>query len=53
MKTKEIIRNIKCKYFTYGFSNQSDLKIIDYSLGLNGTKATFKYKNNVWLRCYG
>jgi len=45
VKTKEIIRNIKCKYFTYGFSDRSDLKIIDYSLGLNGSKATFKYKN--------
>ena len=45
IKTNKIIKHIKCKYFTYGFSDKSDLKILDYSLELDGSKAIFKFKN--------
>ena len=43
--SKKIIKNISCKYFTYGFKKKSDLMITNYTLNINCSNAIVKYKN--------
>jgi len=43
--SKEIIRNISCKYFTYGFKKQSNLMITHYKLNINYSNAIVEYNN--------
>ena len=42
---KKIIKNLKCKYLTYGFKKESDLYVKSYNLKINGTHITFSFKN--------
>ena len=37
-RTKDIIKKINCNHFTFGFKENSDLQIIDYSLNRNYSK---------------
>ena len=43
-----IIENINCKHLTYGFSENSDLRIKNYTLNINYSKAKVKYQNKVY-----
>ena len=42
---KRIIENINCNYLTYGFNKNADLRIHEYELNINFSKANLKYKN--------
>ena len=41
----DIIKNINCKYLSYGFNNNCDLFISKYKMSLRGTSATIHYNN--------
>ena len=40
-RSNSIIKRIKCQYFTYGFNEKSDFRIIEFSMDLNKTKVLF------------
>ena len=47
-KSNEIIKAIKCDYFTYGFNKNSDLSILKYKINLESSYAKIKYNDNIY-----
>ena len=45
---KKIIKNINCRYQTYGFNESSDLYVKDYTANINFTTVSLCYKSDIY-----